>query len=116
VRVYYPFHPLHGRELEVFASCRSADGAVTVEDRSGRRLKIPRWMVATDAAQCELSREVTLDARSLLLLVELMELHGDKLPAKEVSFQEECRESTLVTGANPSEGTGSRDSTRSKNA
>jgi hypothetical protein len=60
-------------------------------------------MVAADAAQIRLSAEATLDARSLLLLVELWELHGDRLLKTEVSFQEESRESTLAAGAHPSE-------------
>jgi hypothetical protein len=47
------------------------------------------------------------------MLVDLLELHGDNLLTKEVSFQEECRESTLVTEANSSEGNRSHDSTRS---
>lgn len=115
VFVCYPFHPLHGCELPVFVASRSTDGAVTVQDASGRRLKIPKWMVTADAAQCELSARATVDARSLLLLVELIELHGDTLPGMEVRSQEEQRhEATLVDESKHGRRRGTRRSARSE--
>ena len=53
--VHYPFHSLHGQELQVFVSERSPDGTVTVQDAKHKRLKIPLWMVAPEAAECKLS-------------------------------------------------------------
>ena len=97
VFVHYPFHPLHGQELRVFVASRSPDGAVTVEDEKHRRLKIPHWMVAADAARSELADEPTLDALALLRLVEFYELHGSKLHDMEVNPQtERSHEATLV--------------------
>ena len=38
VVVYYPFHPLHGRELEVVCAPRRGDGSATVVDPAGHHL------------------------------------------------------------------------------
>ena len=73
--MHYPFHPLHGQELQVFVRSRSPDGTVTVEDANQKRLKIPLWMVAPDAAESKVTAAPTLDAQALLELVELWELH-----------------------------------------
>ncbi len=97
VRVYYPFHPLRGQELRVFITARSPDGAVTVEDAKHKRLKIPLWMVAADAARYELADEPTLNAHALVRLVELHELHRGKLLGMEGNPQmEQSHEATLV--------------------
>ncbi len=98
--VHYPFHPLHGQELRVFVSARSLDGAVTVEDGKQKRLKIPLWMVAADAARFDLVDAPTLNAQALLMLVELCEPHCGKLPGREVHFQTESNhEATLADQA-----------------
>lgn len=100
VHVYYPFHPLHGQELRVLITARTPDGSVTVEDANHKRLKIPLWMVAADAAGCEMANEPTLDAQALLQLVEFYELHRGKLHDMEVNPQtERSHEATLVDRA-----------------
>ena len=73
VKVYYPFHPLNGLELDVVCKSRKGDGAVTVADPEGIRLKIPVWMVWPQAAQIELSEKAEISARALLELVHLLE-------------------------------------------
>jgi hypothetical protein len=75
VEVHYPFHPLCGHELEVVRASRSADGAVTVADPTGRRLKIPSWMLSAEAAELCLSAQASVSARALLNLAELLETH-----------------------------------------
>ena len=78
-------------------TARSPDGAVTIEDAKQKRQKIPLWMVAADAARFELTNAPTLDGQALLLLVELCELHCDKLPVLEAHPQRESEhETTLV--------------------
>ena len=100
VHVYYPFHPLHGQHLRVFVAARSPDGAVTVKDAKHKRLKIPLWMVAADAASYELADKPNLDAQALLQLVELYEQISDKLRDMEVNPQpERNHEATLVDQA-----------------
>jgi len=94
--VYYPFHPLCGQELRIFVAARSPDGAVTVEDAKQKRLKIPLWMVAAEAARCELADAPTLDAHSLLRLIELGELHCDKFVVLETCPQRESRDETTL--------------------
>jgi hypothetical protein len=97
VVVHYPFHPLHGQELRVFVRSRSPDGTVTVEDAKQKRLKIPLWMVASDAAESRVTAAPTLDAQALLQLVELRELRRGKLPQKEANSPKEAsHETTLV--------------------
>ena len=72
-------------------------------------------MVRTDAAHCELSAHATVDARSLLLLVALIELHGDKLPGIEIRSQEEQRhEATLADESQHGRRRGTRRSARAK--
>ncbi|MGA8023071.1 MAG: hypothetical protein WB990_08895 [Candidatus Acidiferrales bacterium] len=100
VCVFYPFHPLHGQQLQVFVTARSQNGAVTVEDQHQNRLRIPLWMLTPDAARFELQDTPTLDARALLRLVELWQLHCDKLPGWEVHPQKESsHETTLAVQA-----------------
>ncbi len=98
--VHYPLHPLHGQELRVFVRSRSPDGTVTVEDTKQKRLKIPLWMVAPDAAELKVTDTPTLDVQALLQLVELWGLHRGKLPKKEVNSQTEPgHEATLADQA-----------------
>ena len=55
VTVYYPFHPLHNRCLEVVAWPRQVTQAITVRHPDGNTLKVPRWMLQPDAARFRLS-------------------------------------------------------------
>ncbi len=50
IRVFYPFHPLHGYSLRVIRRPKRGDGAISVIDPAGRRPKIPVWMICSDAA------------------------------------------------------------------
>jgi hypothetical protein len=100
VYVHYPFHPLHGRELRVFVPARSADGAVTVEDAAQKRLKIPLWMVAAEAARFEVTDTPTIEGQALLRLVELCELHRGKFSVPELHpTTEPSHAATLVDQA-----------------
>jgi hypothetical protein len=45
VQVFYPFHPLKGRTLRVICRPKVVDGAMTVVEPSGSRLKLPVWML-----------------------------------------------------------------------
>jgi len=117
VVVHYPFHPLHGQELQVFVSARSPDGAVTVEDANQKRLKIPRWMVVPDAAGCQVEERPTIHAAALLQLAELWDLHRDKLSNEEVHSPRELdHEATLVDQATVGKRVDADSSTRSGNA
>ena len=72
VRVHYRFHPLHERELEVVCTARAAEGAVTVIDSTGRRLRIPSWMLSAEAAELRLSDQALVSVRALRNLTELL--------------------------------------------
>ena len=72
VRVFYPFHPLHGYSLRVIRIPKRGDGAVSVMDRAGKRLKIPVWMISPDAAEIGLSARAHLSGEALLHLVSLI--------------------------------------------
>jgi len=50
VRIFYPFHPLHGLNLQVIRKGKRGDGAVCVRDPAGKRLKIPAWMLTPDSS------------------------------------------------------------------
>ena len=69
--VYYPFHPLQGRELSVTSRPRNPELPVTVVDETGFGLRIPAWMVAPEAAHYQLAEQATLDAQTLRALAAL---------------------------------------------
>ena len=70
--VYYPFHPLRGRELRVTSRPRHPGSPVTAVDEAGFGLRIPAWMVAPEAAHYQLAAHATLDARTLRALAALL--------------------------------------------
>ena len=72
VTVYYPFHPLRGRELRVTSRPRHPGSPVTAVDEAGFGLRIPAWMVAPEAAHYQLAAHATLDARTLRALAALL--------------------------------------------
>jgi hypothetical protein len=55
VRVFYTLHPLRDSSLQVVRRPKRGDGAVTVVDPTGKRLKIPLWMLSPDAAETKYS-------------------------------------------------------------
>ena len=73
ITVHYPFHPHHGRQLEVLLQPRHGDGAFTVIDPSGKSLKVPAWMTYPAAAQHQLSPVAAIDVAPLLALAQLLE-------------------------------------------
>ena len=70
--VYYPFHPLHGRELRVTSRPRNPVLPVTVVDEAGSVLRIPAWMLAPEAVHYQLAAQATLDAQTLRALAALL--------------------------------------------
>ena len=70
--VYYPFHPLQGRELSITSRPRNLELPVTVVDETGFGLRIPAWMVAPEAAYYQLAEQATLDTRTLRALAALL--------------------------------------------
>ena len=70
--VYYPFHPLHGRELRVTSRPRNPVLPVTVVDEAGSVLRIPAWMLAPEAVHYQLAEQATLDAQTLRALAALL--------------------------------------------
>jgi hypothetical protein len=72
VRVFYPFHPLHGYRLRVTRRPKRGEGAVSVIDPAGRRLKIPVWMICSDAAEIRVSDQAHLNGDALLKLASLI--------------------------------------------
>jgi hypothetical protein len=116
VRIYYPFHPLSGRELEVFTSSRHVAGAVTVKDLRGNRLKVPSWMLVPEAAKIAVSTDPTVSARALLLLTELLAFSiDDGVSPEGTNFhKEERRETARIATRGAARGSRSRNSIRSQ--
>jgi hypothetical protein len=87
VRVLYPFHPLHGCRLQVIRRPKRGDGAVSVLDPVGKRLKIPTWMLSPSAAniktteQALLSREALFSLSDLLIQPTITGIHDNLLQA-----------------------------------
>jgi hypothetical protein len=76
VQVFYPFHPLHGYSLRISRRPKRGDGAVSVIDPAGKRLKIPVWMLLSDAAAITIAEKARLSRESLLNLTSLLERHA----------------------------------------
>ena len=70
--IYYPFHPMQGRELSVTNRSRNPELPVTVIDETGTGLRIPAWMVAPEAAHYHLAAQATLDVQTLRTLAALL--------------------------------------------
>ena len=86
VQVFYPYHPLHGYRLRVLRRPKRSDGAVSVLDSAGKRLKIPVWMLFPAVAnvkttkQALLTREALLNLTSLLIPPTNTGMHDNLLP------------------------------------
>ena len=72
VHVLYPFHPLHGASLQLIRQPKCGDGAVTVLDSNGRRLKIPAWMLSAEAADATIAEQAYLSKHALQSLADLL--------------------------------------------
>jgi hypothetical protein len=72
VQVFYPFHPLHGYRLRVIRRPERSDGAVSVLDPVGKRLKIPAWMLSEAAANIKTAEQALLSKEALFSLASLL--------------------------------------------
>ena len=72
VQVYYPFHPLRGAILQVVRRPKRGDGAVSVMDPIGKRLKIPLWMLSPGCAAITITEKAYLSKEALLHLTSLL--------------------------------------------
>jgi len=121
VQVFYPFHPLQATTLKILRRPKRGDGAVSVVDPVGRRLKIPVWMLSPDCAeiritgQPHLSKEAVLSLASLLCSQRNAEGHAhDKLLQTAVAECEGgCRDAATVSGPADRKGKRSRATGRS---
>lgn len=77
VTVFYPFHPLHGSMLQVVRRPRRGDGAVSVIDTVGKRLKIPTWMLQPDCVNTKIVQQANLSKHALLSLTSLLSVPPD---------------------------------------
>jgi hypothetical protein len=81
VEVFYPFHPLHGYRLRIIRKPKRSDGAVSVIDPVGKRVKIPVWMLSSAAANIKTTEqaEALLNLTCLLTHSTVNGIH-DNLP------------------------------------
>ena len=78
VQVFYPFHPLHGATLQIVRKPKRGDGAVSIIEPTGRRLKIPVWMLLPECAEIRISARPRLSKEALLSLTSLPTPHNPK--------------------------------------
>lgn len=69
--VHYPFHPLHGEELEVYLRVRRGESVTTVFV-GGKKLQIPTWMLEPWAAATEIELQPMVAVPALMLVVALL--------------------------------------------
>ena len=51
IKIYYPYHPYYGQELDIVYKPNRKEGLVTVHAPHGNQQKIPEWMLAPQAAE-----------------------------------------------------------------
>lgn len=96
VQVFYPFHPLHGVLLQIVRKPKRGDGAVSIIEPTGRRLKIPVWMLLPECAGIKIAERPRLGKDALLSLTVLLPaLHNPK---------EHGRDNLLQTAVDACEG------------
>ena len=89
VQVLYRFHPLYSSTVQIVRRPKRGDGAVSVIDPTGRRLKIPVWMLLPDSAKIKIAEQAYLNKEALLSLASLVSMpremedrvHANLLPA-----------------------------------
>jgi hypothetical protein len=107
VRVFYPFHPLHGYSLRIIRRPKREDGAVSVTDAAGKRLKIPVWMLLPEAANVRITEQAYLNRDSLLSLTSLLkqliatENDGTLLPTSEDGYKGDPHGATATVTPGP---------------
>src|SRR5215831_18476832 len=72
VHVFYPFHPLHDATLQIVRKPKRDDGAVSIIEPTGRRLKIPVWMLLPECAEIKITERPRLSREALLSLTLLL--------------------------------------------
>lgn len=72
VTVHYPFHPLYKHSLKPTVWPRRSDGTATVCHPDGKPLKIPLWMLQTEAAQLHLKEQPEIPFNARLTLEETL--------------------------------------------
>jgi len=70
--MFYPFHPLRGLSLQVIRKPKRGDGAVSVKEPTGKRLKIPAWMLTPDSSDVQIAEQPLLSKEALLSLTSLI--------------------------------------------
>ena len=96
VQVFYPFHPLHGATLQIVRKPKRGDGAVSIIEPTGRRLKIPVWMLLPECAEIKITERPRLSREALLSLTSLLTTpHNPK---------DHRRDNLLQTGVDGCEG------------
>ena len=78
IQVFYPFHPLYGATLQIQRRPKRGDGAVSVSDGAGKRLKIPMWMLSPASAEIRISEGAVLSKAALLLLSSLLAIQAQR--------------------------------------
>jgi len=112
VQVFYPFHPLHGATLRILRRPKRGDGTVCVIDPSGRRLKIPVWMLLRECAEIMISERPHLCKEALLSLASLIasqrdskgRVHDDLLQTPVSECEGGHRGTTSTSGPDDSKG------------
>ncbi len=63
---------LYSSTVQIVRRPKRGDGAVSIIDPTGRRLKIPVWMLLPDSAKIKIAEQAYLDKEALLSLASLV--------------------------------------------
>jgi hypothetical protein len=73
--------------LRVVRRPKQDDGAVSVLDPTGHRLKIPMWMLSPDSGEMKIVEQVLLNKGALLYLSELLAAQSDAADSRHDTLQ-----------------------------
>ena len=72
IKIYYPFHPLCGREFEVLRKSNNRDGSILIGVPDGFNKQIPLWMTEQQASFYRISEKPEISLKALFSLIELI--------------------------------------------
>jgi len=78
IKIYYPFHPLHGSELELHGSSSKKSDTYLVNASDNFCKQIPKWMTEEEASSYSTSPFPLIGISAIQKLIELIELTFEK--------------------------------------
>lgn len=81
IKIYYPFHPLYGFELEVLSRSKSShkDGTIKIKAPSNFCKEVPIWMTESQSTCFCISKIAEINLKGIMKLIALLECSTEDL-------------------------------------